>query len=59
MKVGITKPKMMGLDTPRTQVKRCGGTEGDDEGISGYGDARITNQNDYAQDYDNVPEWQD
>lgn len=53
------KAKDDGFKYAKNTTKPVWGTEGDDEGISGYGNARITNQNDYAQDYDNVPDWQD
>lgn len=33
------------------------GTE-EDPSITGYAESSITNQEDYAWDYDNVPEWQ-
>ncbi|MDE0399992.1 MAG: hypothetical protein OXL96_19530 [Candidatus Poribacteria bacterium] len=42
-----------GFNYAKNTTKTVWGSNDDDEGISGYGDARITNQNDYAQDYDN------
>ena len=43
----------MGFATRKTVYNENG-----DDTITGYAESSITNQEDYAWDYDNVPEWQ-
>ena len=46
-----------GFNFMKHTSKTVWGAEGDDN-VTGFADSRLTNQEDYDWDYDNVPEWQ-